>query len=260
MITLSHGKEDYMELDLRSLYRLIKSNFLILLITVFVISSATAVISYLFIEPTYEAKAKMIANSSNGSPEALYDLETIELNIRLLKIYKEIILTSSIVEIVSKDYPELKIEPEELKDKIEIDLVSDTPLMNITVKDSSYKRAVGILEAVTTVFLEKLPTIMKGNNVSILNQSESSAKVDPVSPNGPFNIIIAAFTSFIFTIVWLLVKERFDETIKSEEDIQKELGLDTLGVIVRLEQKDWLRSRSMKYQHKEREGTDVSTG
>lgn len=243
-----------MEFDLSSLLGLFKRNFWILAAVVTASSLAAGVISYQFIEPKYEAKAKLIANSSNGPSAAVYDLETIELNIRLIKIYKEIILTSSIVEIVSNSYPELDLEPEELLEKLEIELVPETPLMNIRVEDSSYHRAVGIVDAVTTVFMEQLPIIMNVSNVSILNQSQPETKVVSISPNAPLNIVITFFSSFLFTMVWLLIKERLDETIKSEEDIQKELGIPALGTIVKWTRKDLLSGMPEEHGQIEREG------
>ena len=67
------------------------------------------------------------------------------------------------------------------------------------------------------------------NNVQVWDKAET--------PSGPYNInhikdiIIFVFIGIVASVVYVLIANMLDTTIKSKEDIEKKLGLTVLTVI-----------------------------
>lgn len=234
-----------MELDLRDYIRIIKKR--IWLITLFVLAATgvTGVVSYFFLTPVYEASTKLIVNKSNerqGLDQV--DINSINLNLRLIDTYKEVIKTPRIMDKVEKNYPEFGLSAKELIDKVKVSSVNNTQVMTLVVQDKSYEKAVGIVNAVSRVFQNEIPAIMKVDNVSLLNEAKLDDIPSPVKPNPKLNIAISFIVSMMLAIGIAFLMEYLDDTIKNEEDIKQFLELPTLAMISRIKEEDLIHQKS----------------
>ena len=64
--------------------------------------------------------------------------------------------------------------------------------------------------------------------------SEASVPSHPVKPNKKLNIAIAVVLGLMIFTLLAFVLEYLDNTLKTPEDINKELGLPVLGVIPKM--------------------------
>ena len=70
------------------------------------------------------------------------------------------------------------------------------------------------------------------NTISIIEPA--TLPTNPVGPNGPVMILIAAAIGFVLAAAGAYLLDYLDDTLKNPEDIQKSLGLATLGAVPRM--------------------------
>lgn len=225
------------ELDLRDYFRIVKKRAW-LIISIMVVVCILAGIYSLYIKtPIYEASTKIIVNQTPTQATSVQlDLNQINTNIQLINTYKEIIKTPAILDIVVKNYPQFNITTEELLKKINVSSVNNTQVMTLVVQDNSYQRAAEIVNAISIVFKQEIPSLFNVQNVSILNEAKVNPPVEPgpVSPNVLLNMAIAFIVSLLIGLGISFLLEYLDDTLKTEEDIEKYLGLPTIAMITRL--------------------------
>lgn len=238
-----------MELDLKDYLKILKKRFWILALFVAVGCSATGVVSYFLLDPVYEASSKLIVNKHQDVSERL-DLNSVNLNIRLIETYKEIIKTTAIMDKVVARYPELGTTSEELIKRIRVSSVNNTQVMTVSIQDKEYNRAVEIVNAVATVFKDEIPSIMTVDNVSVLDTAKPMSDPSPVRPNPPLNIAISFVVSLMVGVGLAFLLEYLDDTIKTRDDVQKILGLPTLAMIPRDKQVETKRKSTSRTKGK----------
>lgn len=218
-------------MEIIQVWRIITKRIWIIALLVILSVTVTAVTTIFFIKPQYEASTKLIVNkSSNGTIDKL-DLSMINSNIQLIKTYKEIIKTPRIMDLVVQQYPELNKTSTELIKDISVNAVNDTQVMTVTARNKSYELAAREVNAVSKVFQNEIPSLMKVDNVSILNEAKLDVIPSPVSPKTDINIALSFIVSLMIGIGIVLLLEHFDDTVKSEQDITEFLDLPTLSVI-----------------------------
>jgi capsular polysaccharide biosynthesis protein len=77
-------------------------------------------------------------------------------------------------------------------------------------------------------------------NVSILNEAKVNPLIEPgpVEPNVLMNMAIAFIVSLMIGLGIAFLLEYMDDTLKTEADIEKYLGLPTIAMITRLGQEE----------------------
>lgn len=250
-----------MELDLKDYIKVIRKRIWLIVILVVVSCLATAIISYQFMQPVYEASTKLIVNKSNERLAAGLDqinINDINVNIRLIDTYKEIIKTPAIMEKVAQQYPDLGLTSAELIDKVRVSSVNNTQVMTLVVQDHSYNKAVQIVNAVSKVFQTEITHIMKVDNVSLLNEAKPMDHPVPVKPNPKLNIAISFVVSLMLALGISFLLEYLDDTIKTEEDVANYLGLPTLAMISKIKEEDLVQHRTSTAKVQAGESQNVS--
>ena len=228
-----------MELDLRDYIKVIRKRIWIIIAIVLVACLTTGIMSYFFIDPIYEASTKLIVNKSNERVGAdQVDLNSINTNLSLINTYKEIIKTPAIMEKVALTFPQFNLTSDDLVKKVKVSSINNTQVMTLIVQDTSYNTAVQIVNAVSKVFQQEIPKIMKVDNVSLLNEAKEINNPIPVKPNKKLNIAISFVVSLMIALGLVFLLEYLDDTLKTESDIQQFLGLPTLGMISKMRSED----------------------
>lgn len=214
-----------------------------MIVSIVVVVCLLAGIYSLYIKkPVYEASTKIIVNQTQQVQTAgsELDLNQINTNIQMINTYKEIIKTPAILDVVSNNYPEFNTNAEELLKKVNVSSVNNTQVMTLVVRDNSYQRAAELVNAISLVFKQEIPSLFNVQNVSILNEAKLNPPVEPgpVEPNVVMNLAIAFIVSLMIGLGIAFLLEYLDDTLKTEEDIEKYLGLPTIAMITRLGQEE----------------------
>ncbi|HEY2493543.1 MAG TPA: hypothetical protein VGI33_11605 [Paenibacillus sp.] len=99
-----------------------------------------------------------------------------------------------------------------------------------------------IVNAISQVFKAEIPRIMKVDNISLLDIAKPKSSAEVVGPNVLLNSMIAFVASFMFAVGVFLVKEYLNDTVESEQDVERYLELTTLGSIRKIKKKDMQKS------------------
>lgn len=234
-----------MELDLKDYLKIIRKRVWMIIGIVVLATVTTGIVSYFFMQPVYQASTKLIVNKSSDQVGlSQVDINTVNLNIRLIDTYKEIIRTPRIMDKVVSDYPELNITAEQLVDTVKVSSVNNTQVMTLIVQDPSYIRAASIANAVSIVFQEEIPKIMKVDNISLLNEAKEIENPVPVKPNKKLNVAISFVVSLMIALGIAFLLEYLNDQLTTEDEVEQFLGLPTLAMITKMRPEDFQNNHS----------------
>jgi len=219
-------KNDDVEINLIDLFFYLKKRIVIIVAAVLAAAAIGFVVTQLFVAPEYTASARMyVLNRSDETNVVYSDFQT---STQLLNDYKVLITGRNVTDEVIRDLG-LNMSSGQLADAITVTSPDNTRIVQIDVIDTDPKRAADIANAVYETAAEQIQNIMDVDAVSLVY----SAKVpkSPSSPNVLRNTIIAAAFGFVAAVGVLIVIYILDDTIRTEEDVERYLGLGTLGVI-----------------------------
>lgn len=248
-------------MELKRYWTIIKRRLLLIALIVSVSCIAIGFYSFNLIEPQYEASATLIVNDYKDSSTLLpsIDVGSISSTIGLIKTYKEIVTTPRMMKKVINEYPDLADTYGELRSKVSVSSVIETPIMTITVRDDSYEKAANTANAVATVFQKSVPELMKVDNVSVLDQADPNEMRGPVAPNPIMNIAVAFILALMASVGISFLLEYLDDTIKNEEDIETLLGVPVLISIPKFKESDAIdRGSKAKLTPRDGRGSNVT--
>jgi len=161
--------------------------------------------------------------------EVPVEYEDIMISEQLVKDYRELIRSKSVTKGIISRLNITDISSNELANKISVDLKKDTRILEIKVKDQDAERAKILADAAGVVFIEKVEELMESVKIEVVDEAEI-----PEKPNEPKLIIFisaAILAGLLFAICLIFLMEYMNDTIRTVEDVEKNLGLTVLGTI-----------------------------
>ncbi|MGG3640574.1 Wzz/FepE/Etk N-terminal domain-containing protein [Bacillus gobiensis] len=219
----------------KELMTILKKHIILIMILTFSLSLISAFISYFYLTPTYQASTQLLVSHAR-SEDSRYDYGEIQTNLELINTYSVIIKSPVILEKVRENL-NLNESVEALNSMINITSENESQVVRITVKNSDFDKAIDIANTIGNVFKTEIVNIMNIDNVSILSEAQQKNNPVPISPNRSLNIAIAFVFGIIASVCLTFFLEYFDNTIKSEDEIENELKIPVLGKISKLSSK-----------------------
>lgn len=240
-------------ISLQELVKTLRKRFnLIVLITLFAMV-ISGVFSFFVATPIYQASTQMLVNHEK-TDQQMYNTGDIQSNIQLIKTYNVIITSAAVLDTVI-DELNLDMSAGSLKNKISVQSVNDSQVVNLTVQDPDPAQAMAIANKTSEVFQEKIVELMNVDNVKIIVEAKMGETASPVKPKPLLNIAIAAVIGVMLGVGVAFLLEYLDQTIKTEQDIEKMLELPVLGAIAKFDQEAESKGRSA--QRKSRVGSET---
>lgn len=238
-------------ISLKEIFEVIKKR--IGLIIAFVIGAAliAAVLSFFVLTPTYENSSQFLVNQENQGQGQQFTQTEIRTNIELINTYNVIITSPVILEDVAADL-NLDMSSTELANKIQVQSAEQSQVVTVTATDEDPQLATDIANTTVQTFQNKIPDIMNVDNVTILSEAELGPNPSPVAPNSMLNIAIAIVLGGMIGVGLAFLLSYLDNTIKTEEDIEKLLEVPVLGVITHIEDKDIRMEQPRPFPNKAR--------
>lgn len=210
------NKEDIIDIDPMLILKRVTKYIGVILTVGIVFGIAAYMWSTIMVVPKYKSSTKVYA-LNNEKKLATQDFQ---ISNYLLKDYKEIILSSKVLERVI-DKNGIKMNLVELRSKIEVKIPQDTRILTITVEDTDAKRAADIANAVRDEAFEEIKEITKEESAKILEPAQESKS--PSSPDIRKNTIMAAAIGILLSLGIVVLKEVLDDRVKKQEDIEEGL-------------------------------------
>lgn len=223
---MENTRNDENTIDLIDLFFYLKKKVWIIAIAAAVFLLAGLIVSSLFMTPQYSASTRIfILNRSNESQVLISDLQ---LSAQFINDYRELITGRNVTKAVI-DQLGLKLTPGQLAKKIKTEAPSNTRFLEITVTDPNPQVAANLANKVRDVAAQQIKEIMDVDAVQVVYSAD--VPKEPSSPNVGKNAVIACILGVVLAVGVLTVIYMLDDTIKTEEDVERYLGLGVLGVI-----------------------------
>lgn len=221
------------ELDLKQLVNIFWSKRLHVISIVLIFLIIGTVYTFLFVTPKYKSYTSLVLARSESTKENETDTSTITqtditLNQKLVSTYSELVKSKNVLREVIKNL-NINESEENLKDNITVSAVKDTELIQITVTNYYPDRASDIANEIAKVFTKKVGEIYNINNVYIVDEAERANT--PYNINHIKDIAIFIAIGLIVSVGYVLISNLLDTTVKSAEDIEKELGVVAIASI-----------------------------
>lgn len=226
-------------MELKEYMHILRKRFWIIVAFVVVACIGAGVKNYFFTVPVYEANAKLIVNqayNAEGFPNL--DIGSIQSNIKVINSYIEIIKSPAILDKVSAKYPDLGMSGSQLGQNIQVTAAKESQVMSLTAIGISSEKAAKTVNAVAKVFKSQIPAIMKVDNVTILSEAKTTDSSRPINVNPSLNILVSFLVGLLLAIGFVFLLEYLDDTLKTEDELEKELGIPALAVISKIKKEE----------------------
>lgn len=222
------------ELDLKELLNIFWSRriYIVIIVAIFVVIGV--IYSYIFVTPKYQSATTIILAKSSASTSGNNSGDTITttdltLNQKLVSTYTELIKSKNILSEVISDLKIQKTEGE-LRNNITVSAVKDTDLIKITVADVKPEVAQKIASRIADIFIEKVANgVYNINNVQVWDKAEIATS--PYNVNHMKDLVIFAFIGLVIAVIYALIANMLDTSVKTKEDVEKKIGLSVLTTI-----------------------------
>ena len=224
------------ELDLKELLNLFWSKIFQILLIVIITTGIGVIYTFGFTTPTYSSSTTLVLTGAEtaSDADAANSITTtdITLNSKLVSTYRELVRSKKILRQVISNL-NIDANEEELKKNISVTLREDTEVIEITVVNENAVYAAKIANEIAKIFPDMVSDIYKINNVYIVDEAEVEST--PSNINHPKDIVIFAFIGLVIAIMYVLIANMLDTTIKTPEDVEKGFGLPVLVSIPLIE-------------------------
>ncbi len=220
------------ELDLKELLNIFwKSKVqIILIVAIFIALGVVYTVS--FVTPKYTASTTLVLataenKKSQSDSETTNSISTtdVTLNSKLVSTYSELVRSKNVLRQVISNL-KIDLKEEELKNNITVSSVKDTELIEISVTNVSAVNATKVANEIAKVFTEKIGEIYNINNVHIVDEAEIPSS--PSNVNHTKDVLIFAVVGFVVAVMYVLIANMLDTTIKSVEEIEKTMNVPVL--------------------------------
>jgi len=217
------------------LFILRKRISLIILITL-IATVTSGVLSYFVIKPVYKSDISVIIGKNDK------DSSTQKQNYNDVMMYQQMVKTYSVfaksrkvaADVISK--LELNMSESALLSMVTVSPQGNTEFLNIAVKSGDPEQAMKIANQLAKSLKEVSASVYGSDNVKLLDEALLPTKPD--SPKPQLNIAIAFFIGIMVSVGIVFLLEYMDNTIKTQEDIEKLLGLPVIGTIPYVDDKE----------------------
>lgn len=218
-------QDDEIEIDLKELFFvLLKKAWLILMVGI-ILAAGAGFYTKKYITPQYQSTSMLYVLGKSTSITSLAD---IQLGTQLTSDYVILIKSRPVVnEVIEK--LDLNLTYNQLVGKISTSNPTDTRIIKITVTDEDPVLARDIANEFANVSKKRMAEIMATDEPTVVEEGEINRV--QVSPSAKKNCAIAGLLGVFLTCAVIVVIYMMNDTIKTAEDIEKYLGISTLGII-----------------------------
>ena len=216
-----------MEIDLLELLMVMKKHLAAILLAGIVGLVIMFAYTSFLVTPLYSASSMMyvMPDNSNSNSSTLSDMQVGQ---QLTSDYSSMIESRSFMEDVIKKL-NLTIDYQKLLEKVEVTNPTSSRILQVTVNDPNPQTAADIANEVASVAESKLKEITGMQAIKIYE--EAAVPDRPSSPSLKKNCALGLLAGIVLAIAVITILYLLDDTIKTEDDIEKYLGMTTLAVL-----------------------------
>lgn len=216
--------QDEMEIDLLEIFGVLMSRIWLIVLAGVLFAGGTGVFCKFFVTPIYTSTTQLCI-VSNTTIASLSDLA---IGTQLTQDYIVVAKSRPVVEQVIENL-ELDMTYEELLGVTTVSNPEDTRILSISVTNPDPTLAKQIVDQYAQVSRKRIAKLMDINEPGIVE--EGHVAEGKTSPTTTKNAMIAGILGIILAAAIVIIRYMMDDTIKSSEDLERYLDLNTLGIL-----------------------------
>ena len=213
------------EIDLLEILRAFKQKLWLILLAAFIGGGGAGAFSKLVLVPEYTSTAMLYVLSKETTLTSLADLQ---IGSQLTKDYRIIVTSRPVLQDVI-DSLGLEMDYKDLRKKLTLDNPSDSRILTITAKDPDPALAKLIVDKVAFTASDYIGEIMEMVPPKLIEDGEVS--LIPVGPNNKKNAVMGMMAAAAFVCGLLTLQVVLNDTVRTEDDVTKYLGLTVLAAV-----------------------------
>lgn len=233
------AEESKNTIDLSRLMALLRKHFKMLIVWTLVVGLLGFVVAQFVVVPKYTATTEILVNQKHTNDNDGQAYNNQQADIQMINTYKDIITNQVILNKVSRELNSTTTAREygrsynmpvaKLKKAIKINTQQNSQVFSVAVETNDPNLSAATANTIARVFKQQIKKIMSVNNVTIV--SRAAAPGSPSFPNVKLFTLAGAILGLLLSVIYLIIKELMDTTIKDDDFMTNELGLTNLGHI-----------------------------
>lgn len=219
--------ETGLHIDIKDLIKIVKKRFYVFIAILLVVIGAAIFYRVQLNKPSYEAKASLIIGHVLDRQNPEFQIDDVGSNQVYMQTYVMILKTNIVAEKTIQELG-LNISADELKKHIHAIPHASTQFLEIKIRWGNPQEASLILDKMTEVFIQEALRVYPTYTIQIME------KIRPRMLQGLSDPLFYALTlagSFLLSFFVLLVTAYLDNTMNTEEDIERYLHVPVVGTI-----------------------------
>lgn len=210
-----------MEIDLKRLVDAILSKAWLIGLVAVLCALLTFLGTFFLIKPKYESSALFYVNNNALSVgDASFSLSTGDISAAKSLVDSYIVILNSRTTLNDViDYADVDRSYSDLKGMISAAAVNDTEIFEIVVTSTDPNEAEKLANAIAYILPKRISSIIEGTSAKIVDFAVVASK--PSSPSYTMNSLVGFALGLILTVTVIALREMFDVSIRTEEDIQQ---------------------------------------
>lgn len=238
--------DDEMEIDLREIFYALKKRIFMILAVGLLCGCLSCVYTKFFMTPVYTSTSSMLVLTKETTLSSLADLQ---MGSQLTKDYTVLTTSREVLQKVIENQ-ELNISYKALKSCITLDNPTDTRILNVSVAYPDAEKAKAIVDELANVASSYIGDKMEVIPPKIIEDGEIPTV--QTSPSMSKNTMLGLLAGLILSAGIVVVITIMNDSIKTEDDIEKYLGISTLAVVP--DRKDYIGKKKKSKKKKSSKG------
>lgn len=216
---------DELEIDLREVFFALWRRLWMVILALVLGGGLAVLYSRVILTPQYTSTTMVYILSKETTLTSLADLQ---IGSQLTKDYRVIVTSRPVLQEVINTL-KLDMEYEELKERVILENPSDTRILSISIEDPDPARAKAVVDTIAKVASKYIGDIMEMTPPKVIEEGViATNKSSPhVGRNGAIGGILAA----VAVIAMIVLQVILNDTIRTEEDVEKYLQLSVLAAV-----------------------------
>lgn len=220
--------ENYEDIDIKRILEIIFSKKILIILILLLSITLGYVYSYYYKKPEYKSSVTILLVADENRVDKELTQTDLSINSSLISTYSSIAKSTNVIQKTIENLG-LNISASKLQKSIEATQIEKTQFLKITVKNENPEVAKNIANELAKVFTEQIKEIYNLENISIVDEAEVESQ--PCNINHIKDIIIFTFAGMIVSAILVMVIYIFDDTIKDEKDIERNIKLKNIGTL-----------------------------
>ena len=226
--------ENTEEISLIDLFNILKNNLIMIVLSTFLVGIIAGIYAFVIADPQYKSNAYMMVEVQvGGTTNYSFDLVTAQ---RLVSTATEVASMPVVLEKVAQDL-NIGLTASQIKSNLTVSFSSTSYFINVSyLSEDPMVSKIVVDEVIDETIAYANSNIAILENYLIRTSSAKEGVYD--SPNRPLYVLIGFILGGILGVGIAFIKEMFDNTFRTKEQLENAFNLQVLGTIPEFEVKE----------------------